>query len=361
MNYLLPFIVSLLITVLATPLTISFARKFKLIDDPKKRPHPAHIHQIIKPRAGGLPIFFGIVIAISLFIPLDKHVIGIILGITVLLLTGLLDDYLTDFSPIPRLLLQIIAAGIIVASGVGITFVTNPFGGIIRLDQIIYPLNFFGQHNIILIADLFAFIWIVWMMNMLNWAKGVDGQMPGIATIAALTIAYVAYQAYLKGDPNQLPIANLALITAGSALGFLFFNWYPAKILPGFSASTILGFMIATLCILTSAKLATALLVMIVPSVDFFYTFGRRIIHKQNPLKGDRKHLHHLLLKKGLTPRQISCVYIFSCAILGLLAINLSSQGKLFITIGIATLVLGIIIWLNFFGQSLAQSDPDNG
>ncbi len=361
MTNLLPLLVSFLITVIATPLTIKLAGRFNLVDDPKKRPHPAHIHQIIIPRAGGLPIFLGLIVSISFFIPFSKPVIGLILGSTVLLLTGLLDDYLTDFRPLPRLILQFIAAAIVVGSGVGITFITNPFGGIIRLDEIIYTIYLFGTHNIVLIADIFAFVWIVWMMNMLNWAKGVDGQMPGIAAVAALTVAYVAYQAYLKGDPNQLPIANLAFITAGSALGFLVFNWYPAKILPGFSASTILGFMIASLCILTSAKLATALLVMVVPSVDFFYTFFRRILNKQNPLKGDRKHLHHLLLKRGYTPQQISLFYIFSCAILGLLSINLSSQGKLFITIGIATLVLGAIVCLNFFGLSLKQSESDSG
>lgn len=351
MEVLLPFIVAFIITILFTPPTIFLAKKFNLVDDPNKRPHPAHIQQRIIPRAGGLPIFFGLLIPILIFVPFDKHILGIITGIIVLLLMGLLDDYLVNFNPYSRLILQFIAAALVVISGVGISYITNPLGGILRLDQITYSIELFGTHNIILIADIFAFIWIVFLMNMINWSKGVDGQMPGITTIAGIILGILSYKLYKQGDPNQLPIAILSFITAGTSLGFLIFNWYPAKILPAFSGSTILGFVIATLSILSGAKLATALLVLLIPSIDFFYTFFRRLFAKKSPFYGDQKHLHHLLLNRGWTHRQISLFYIISCAILGLLAISLSSQGKLFASLSIGILCLGAILWLHTFLQ----------
>lgn len=364
------FACSTLLSLLFTPPTIYLAKKFKLVDDPKARPHPAHIHSKVIARAGGLPVFLAIVISILIFIPFDqtsllsgdnKHILGILIGITILLIVGLLDDYLKDFSPYPRLFLQLLAAGVVVASGVGISFVTSPLGGILRLDEIVIPINLFGSHTIVLIADIFAFLWIVWMMNMVNWSKGVDGQMPGIAVVAALTIGYLSFGLFTKGDPNQFPIAVLSAITAGAALAFLVFNWHPAKIFPGQSCSTILGFMIAVLSILSGAKLATALLVLLIPSIDFFYTFFRRAATKKSPFRGDKKHLHHLLLERGWSHKKISLFYIVSCAILGLLAISLPSQGKLFAALGIGVVVLGGLLWLHLFGRSFERSDPDNG
>lgn len=349
----LSFIVSFSLTALSTPYFIKVAKKYGLVDDPNKRPHPANVQKRLIARAGGLPIYLGIITAIIFFVPIDKHVLGIILGITVLLVMGIFDDKLKNFSPLKRLFLQILSATIVVASGVGITFVTNPLGGLLHLDQIIYPINLFGTHNIVLLADIFAFFWIVWMMNMVNWAKGVDGQMAGIMGVAGLTIGFVSFNLFQQGDPNQLPIAVMSFITSGAAFGFLIFNWYPSKMLPGFSASNILAFMIAVLSILSGAKLAIILLVLLIPSVDFFYTFFRRIVTGHSPFLGDQKHLHHLLLKRGWSHQQISLFYITSCAILGLLATTLSSKGKLFTVIAVGAGSLGVILWLHFFSKDI--------
>lgn len=345
----LPFAISFIITILATPLTIYLAKKYQLVDDPNLRPHPAHIQNRVIPRAGGLPMYLAIVCSLILFVPLAKGIIGIILGITVLLILGLLDDKIHNFSPFPRLVLQLLAALIVIFSGVGIAFVTNPFGGILRLDLINIPVTFFGQHQIILIADLFALLWITWIMNVVNWSKGVDGQMPGVMSVAFLTIGFISYRFFLQGDSNQLPIAIIAFITAGASLGFLFFNWHPAKILPAFSGSTILGFMLATLAILSGGKLATALIVLLVPATDFFYTFFRRILSGKSPFFGDQKHLHHLLLHRGWSHQQISSLFIISSAILGILVVNLSSEEKLFTAILGIVIITGTIVWLQLF------------
>lgn len=345
---LLPFLFSFLVTLLATPLTIKLAKKYGLVDDPKK-PHPAHIQNRIVAKAGGIPMFLAIALSIFFFVPLTKAILGLILGLVVLLLIGIWDDLVPDLSPYLRLATQILAAGIVVASGVGITFVTNPFGGILRLDEIVIPVRFLGEHNLILFADVFAFFWIVWLMNMANWSWGVDGQMPGIIAVSAFTIGFLSFKLLAAGDIYQLPIAQLSFITAATSLGFLIFNWHPAKIFPGDSGSNILGFMIAVLCILTSAKLAAAILVMTVPATDFFYTFLRRITSQESPFRGDQKHLHHLLLRRGWSHQQISLFYILTATVLGFAAANLSSQGKLFTVIGAGTIVLGAILWLHLF------------
>lgn len=346
MDILLVILSSLILTAISIPLTIKFAHKLGLVDDPSLRPHPAHIHQMVLPRAGGLACFIGVVTTILLFIPLEKHILGLILGLTILLLLGLYDDRKPNFSPYLRLSIQILAAVVVVLSGVGIPFITNPLGGIIML-------GYFG--------DILAVIWIVWVMNMINWSKGVDGQMPGIVLISSIILGLLSIKFFLDGDISQLQTTKLSFLISGASLGFLIFNWYPAKILPGFSASTIFGLLIATVSILSGAKLATALLALLVPAADFLYTFVRRVLQGKSPVWGDRKHLHHHLLNLKFSHQQIALFYMLGSAILGSAALTLESKGKLFALALIGLIILGSILWLNFFGASSNQPDPDNG
>ncbi len=359
--FLLPALVGLIITAAFIPLNIKLAKKYGLVDDPQKNPHPKKVHTKIIPRAGGLACFLGIVISTLIFVPVEKHIIGIIAAISVLLVVGLIDDKLKNLSPYGRLVSHFLAAGLVVGSGIGISYITNPFGGLVRFDQLIFPLELFGTHNVVVIADLLALVLIVWSMHMINWSKGVDGQMPGIVMVATLFLGLLSAKLYLDGDPNQLNIAKLAFITSGVSLGFLIFNWHPAKIFPGQSGSTIFGLMIATLSILSGAKLATAGLVVLIPATDFIYTFFRRILQKKSPVWGDRGHLHHKLLDLGLTHPQIALFYIFGSAILGAIALTLDSKEKLFAAILISGGVFGFILWLNFFGGLSKRSDRDNG
>ncbi|QQG43720.1 MAG: undecaprenyl/decaprenyl-phosphate alpha-N-acetylglucosaminyl 1-phosphate transferase [Candidatus Daviesbacteria bacterium] len=361
MDLLLIFIITFLITAIITPVVIKLANRFDLVDNPSRRPHPAHIQERIVPRAGGLAIFVGMIAAFLLFLPLEKHLWGIILGMSVLLTLGLIDDKKLHFSPYWRLLGQILAATVVVLSGVGISFITNPLGGIIRLDTIILGFDFWGTHKIILIADLLALVWIVWVMNMINWSKGVDGQMPGIVLVTLTTLGLLSLKLFSQGDPQQLNIAKLSFIGAGAALGMLVFNWHPAKIFPGFSGSTIFGFLIAVIAILSGGKLATAGLVLLVPATDFVYTFFRRILQGHSPVWADRGHLHHHLLNLKLSHQQIALFYMIGGVILGTVALNLNSTQKLFTAVGLGTIILGGILWLNLFGGLSEHSDPDNG
>lgn len=372
MDIAITALTSLIITVLITPVVIKIARKYGLVDDPAQRPHPAHTQDRIIPRAGGLPIYIAILVSSLIFIPFQKYLTGIFAGTTLLLITGLLDDKLVKFSPYIRLVLLFIAAILAVSAGIGVSFINNPFYGLIdlpqdwnssiwQLDQLVYTVNFLGEHSLVLLADIFALIWIVTLTQIVNWSKGVDGQMPGITLIAAVVLGLLSLKFYNQGDLSQLNHAKLSFIVAGASLGFLFFNWHPSRILPGFSGSTILAYLLAILAILSTAKVATALLVLAIPTIDFIYAILRRLKAGKSPVWGDRGHLHHRLLDLGWSHQKISLFYMAGSAILGAVALLINTESKLFAGLVVAAVFTGFILWINSFGDLSNPQDPDNG
>ncbi len=336
---------ALLLAFVLTPLAIKLAWSWGMIDDPKTHKHVKVIHTYPVPRGGGMALFAAITIVSLIFIPLDKHLLGILLGLTVLTIMGLLDDKY-NLSPYPRLAVQFIAVAIPVAFGIGIAFITNPFGGIIDLTQPQISFMLFGQpHSIWVLSDLFAILWIVTIINFLNFgAKGVDGQLPGVVGIAAMVIALLSLR--FSADITQWPVIILAAVTAGAYFGFLPWNFYPQKIMPSFSGSNIAGYLLAVASILATAKVGTLMVVLGVPLIDSGYTVIRRIAHGRSPFWGDRGHLHHKLLDSGLSKRQVAVLYWMFSAFLGYLALNLNSNLKLYTIIFVVFLVGGILLWL---------------
>ncbi|MBI5465225.1 hypothetical protein HY946_01290, partial [Candidatus Gottesmanbacteria bacterium] len=161
-----PFLLSFLITLVSTPFVIRLAKYWGLVDDPKKRKHPAHTETRIIPRAGGISIFFGILVGSALSVPFSKQLAGILLGAAIIVGTGIVDDKL-DLNPYLRFVTNIVAATLAVGAGVGIAYVTNPFGpGVIHLDTLRFSFNFLGNHSVLILADLLAVLWIIWCMNM---------------------------------------------------------------------------------------------------------------------------------------------------------------------------------------------------
>lgn len=355
----LSFSVAFLLSLGVTPLTIWLYRKLGWLDDPQKSRHPKVIHRYPVPRGGGIPIFLSLLVSSVLFLTVDKHLIGILLGSSLLFLIGILDDRL-DLHPYWRLLGGFLAAGLVVASGIGIPFITNPLGGIIRLDQPQIPIFLFGKlRTIWVLADLFALFWIVSCMNFVNWSKGLDGQLPGVVVIAALTIATLSFR--FSADITQWPVALLAVILAGAYLGFLPFNLFPQKIMAGYGAGTLAGFLLAVLSILSTTKVGTAIMVLGVPLVDAGFVMLRRIASGQSPVWGDTRHLHHKLLQLGWSKPRVALFYWLVTAVLGLLALNLNSQQKLF-TILLLAISLGIfLLWFRLFGTLRKPPDQDNG
>ncbi len=340
----LGFLFSLSITLVVTPIVIKLAMKFGFVDDPKKHKHPAILHKQIIPRAGGLAIGVGIISAILMFVPVNKQIVGIISASILAIIVGVLDDKY-DLNPYIRFLSNFAVAAIVVLCGIGISFITNPLGGVIQLDDLILRFNIFGPHSIVVFADLFAIIWIVWVMNMLNWSKGVDGQLAGIAGIGFTVLGLTSLR-FSAADPSQTTVALLSFIAAGASFGFLPFNWHPAKIFPGYS-STVLGFLIAVLSIMSGAKVAIAVLVMAVPLLDGGFTIARRLLMKRSPFWGDKGHLHHQLIKLGWGHRKISLFYWVVCVILGSIALMSSSVEKFFTALLVLTVLIGMILWIN--------------
>ena len=272
-----PALVSFAVTLLITPVIIIFAKKLGLIDDPKRHIHPGIIHSKPIPRGGGAALFIGILTSALLFLPLNPVTIAILFSSFLALSIGIIDDKLNaqakDVSPYLRFLINILCAVIVVASGVTIPFITNPFGGILHFDSIGVPL--FGL-GVLRLSDALAVFWIIWVMNMLNWSKGVDGQMPGVVAISAITIGLLSLR-FAPVDAMSILDAKLSFMIAGAALGFLAYN-FPghSRIFPGYGA-TSLYLLLAVVSILSSTKLATAILVMGVPTVDAAFTIGRQL------------------------------------------------------------------------------------
>jgi UDP-GlcNAc:undecaprenyl-phosphate/decaprenyl-phosphate GlcNAc-1-phosphate transferase len=342
-----PLLISLFITAVLTPFVIWFSNKYGLVDDPKVHKHPSVIHTTPIPRGGGISLFLGAFLTSLFFIPLTQTTVPLFFASFLALVIGVIDDKLhassREASPYLRFLINILCAVIVVGSGINIPFITNPLGGILHLDQLIIPLIWFT----IPLSDLVAVLWIIWAMNMLNWSKGVDGQMPGIVAISAITIGLLSLRFPIVDATSGIDV-KLSFIIAGASLGFLLFNFYPQKIMPGYGATAIY-LLLAAVSILSSAKLATAILVMGIPTVDALFTIARRILARKSIFRGDNKHLHHLLLQLGFSKRQVALFYWAISAILGTISLFLHSKSKLFALIMLVVIVTGGLLFLHFF------------
>lgn len=213
----------------------------------------------------------------------------------------------------------------------GIPYISNPLGGVIRLDAIVIPITLFGySHHILLIADLLAIIWLSAMMNAINWSKGVDGQLPGFVGITALCIGLFS-QRFTSHDISTEAVLILAFITSGAFLGFLPWNFYPQKIMPGYGGGSLAGFLLGVLAIISFGKVGTAILVLSLPLLDASFTIIRRLAAKKSPFRSDWGHFHHRLLEMGWGRRRIAVFYWLMAAILGTAGLTLAGWQKLII------------------------------
>ncbi len=327
------------------PVVMWWYRKQKWLTDPVTSPHAKHVHTQPLPRGGGVVVGLAIVVAALFFLQIDKYLIAILAGIVILIVVGMLDD-IYDLHPLLRLLTGLSVALLVVGVGVGIPYVSNPFGpGVIRLDQPQLVLDLLGKtRHIWIMADMLAVLFIVWNMNIVNWAKGLDGQLPGFVSTALIVVGILSLR--FTDDPNQFNTTLLCFIGAGAFLGLLVWNWYPQKLLAGYGAGSIAGFLLSILAILSGAKVATVLMVLAIPTADAIFAVLRRIAAGKAPYWGDRGHLHHKLLDVlGWTKPQVALFYWFSSLVLGVLSLYLNTAGKL-VTIGLVTgVVFGFLIW----------------
>lgn len=328
--FLLSILVSFVASLIITPLVRQFFMFHGWIEDPITKHQKTHNATALTavPRGGGLPIFAAVTLASVIFLPLEKHLIGILLAALLTLMVGLWDD-LKDISPKFRLATNLLAAIIVVASGIGIAYLSHPLGGVIDLSQPQINFNFFGNHSIWVIPDILAIIWIVWCMNITGWSAGIEGQLPGFVAISAIFIGILSLK--FSGDISEWPVIILAGAIAGAYFGFLPYNFYPQSIMPGYSGKSLAGFFLAVLAILSGAKLATIVLLLAIPMIDAVVVLLRRLWYRRPLLLSDGQHLHHLLLKSGWSRPQIAVFYWLLSLVLGITTLFIGTLGKLIV------------------------------
>jgi UDP-GlcNAc:undecaprenyl-phosphate GlcNAc-1-phosphate transferase len=326
---MLAFALSFFLAAAVTPLVIWFYKRQGWVEDPEKQLHVKHTHQTAVPRGGGLVVIIALLISSFSLLTVDTYLLAILAGAVLLAIVGILDDVL-DLSPYIRIGTGLLASLLVVGAGIGIAYVSNPFGpGVIHLDQPRLSFMFGGStHEIWILSCLFAVFFINWNMNIVNWAKGVDGQLPGFVSVAAVMIGLLSTR--FHDVPTQFTTATLSFIVAGAFAGLLMWNWYPQKIMPGYGAGSLAGFFLSILAILSGAKVATTLMVLAIPTADGVFTIMRRLLAGKSPFWGDRGHLHHKLMDVfGWGRRRIAVFYWLSSLVMGALSLWLDTAGKI--------------------------------
>ena len=192
---------------------------------------------------------------------------------------------------------------------------------------------------------LFTLIWTLAIMNMLSWSNGVDGQFGGISGIAFIILGLLALR-LVGTEPVQITTAKMAFIAGGICLGFIPHTWHPSKVMWGFGAVTV-GLLISAISIMSRAKVATAIMIIMIPFLDGTITVARRVLQGKNPLKGDRKHLHHLLMARGWSVKRIALFYWASTLIFGTVGLITAEKSAVPVTLISGGLVSVGIIALN--------------
>lgn len=342
MSGVLALITAFLGSALCAPIIIAWYKANNWVDDPQTHLHAKVTHTTAVPRGGGLVVLFGILLASIFWLQWDQYLWAILAGAIVLGVVGWWDD-VKDISPKLRLALNVLAALAVIGSGIGIAYISNPFGGgVIHLDWPRINYFLFGEARTIwVLSDIFALLFIVWNMNIVNWSKGVDGQLPGFVTVSFLLLSLVAGK--FLDDPTTFGTYLLTLICAGAFAGLLVWNWHPQKMMPGYGAGSLAGYFLAILAILSGAKVAAVAMVLAIPTADAVFTIVRRLYRGKTPFLGDRGHLHHKLLDVyGWSVPTIALFYSFSSLFFGLLALNLNTFGKLISLIFAGILVIAL-------------------
>jgi UDP-GlcNAc:undecaprenyl-phosphate GlcNAc-1-phosphate transferase len=328
MQYLFLFITSGILTVLLTIIVKHFSLKQNILDMPE--PDGRKIHKNPVPLLGGLALIISVLFSIILYLYLFKpnlnivplkFFLGIIFANLVLALGGFWDDK-HNLPPKILWIFPALASLIVVLSGigVGIKFISNPFGGSVYIGQIVSIVYFKFS-----LSALLVWIWLMGMIFTTKFLDGLDGLCSGIGLIGSLTFFCLS----LTEKINQPITAGLAIILAGALFGYLFFAFYPASIFLGESGSTFIGLMLGVLSVILGAKIATALLVMGIPILDVAWAIIRRLYYKQSPFKADKSHLHHRLLDIGFSQKQAVLGLWAISASFGATALFLQSKGKL--------------------------------
>jgi len=327
--------VAFAMTFFLTPIAHRVGVQLDIVDKPSGR----RLHEGIIPRTGGLAMSIAFIIAIiaAQFMPIERtdsneviRFLGLLLGSIFISVVGFLDDRY-ELSAIWLYTAQLVAGSIAIVFLIFIETFNNPFSG-----QSVEPFPY-------IITVTVTLFWIGLIINTVNFLDGSDGLAAGVVAIAALMI--FIHSAFRL---NQVSVSLLALALLGTTLGFLPYNFHPAKIFMG-GGAYFLGYVLAVLSIIGGAKIATILLVMGLPLMDAAWQASSRLLRGANPMKGDRGHLHFRLIDRGVSPKWIAFGYYSFCAVFGIIALTTASQLFKFVTvivmIGITIIVFAAVSW----------------
>jgi UDP-GlcNAc:undecaprenyl-phosphate GlcNAc-1-phosphate transferase len=329
------FIAAAVIALALTPLVRAVALRVDAVDTPDHR----RVNLVPLPRGGGVAVAAAFISVVLAFMWLNSQLawiavpttidtptlVALLLGGALAVVFGVLDDYF-DLRARWQFAAQLILAGLAVGLGVTIEVLSNPLGSeLIRLEG--------------LVAAGFTVLWIVGMLNSINFIDGLDGLSSGVVLIAAVTLGLISLTLV-----SQIYVAVLCFALAGALLGFLRYNFHPATIFVGTSGVMFMGYTLAVLSIVGTAKIAVALLVLAVPIIDAFWIIVRRLAQGRSPFSPDRGHLHHRLLDVGLSHRQTVLLIYAICIGLGGLSLLLSGAGQVYAFLGVFV-VIGLALF----------------
>lgn len=314
--------------------SIAICRYLGLMDPP----NPRKVHAAPLPRGAGVGMFLAFLlgVAVSFWFNVDRfaseteRIVLLLAGCCLIVVVMVADDAV-GIAPLPKLGWQLGAALLVVVPrlrgehhGIVIERFNAPAFGTIEL-----PL---------LVALAFTVFWIVGMMNTLNWVDGLDG-LAGSVTLVSCVILFLHTYFWPRGNP-QFTISLLPLALGAAVIGFLPFNWHPAKIIMGDSGANFLGYALAISSIIGGAKIATALLALGLPILDVAWVILYRIAHGRSPLVADRGHLHHRLLDSGWSQARIVLFVSGISLVAGIASLLLPNKGA---KLG-AIVVLGLVL-----------------
>ena len=332
-DHVLAFMIALGTALILTPVVITFARRTGALDAPDAR--KVHVRPI--PRIGGIGIYAAFMVSVLIQLgfadltpELMTSLFGLLAGGTIIVVIGIIDDY-WDLPAKVKLLGQILAACVLVIGfDVRIDVVTDPFGDYIYLEYLAIPATIF---------------WVVGLTNTVNLIDGLDGLAAGVSSIAAVTIFLVAME---EGIPF---VAMITAALAGAAVGFLYYNFNPARIFMGDTGSMFLGFMLAGISVVGAVKSAATIALIVpilalgLPILDTTFAIVRRARNHRPIFKPDKGHLHHRLLAHGFTQKQAVLLMYVVSALFGLCALALTA-----VSIQAALLIILIVAAAVFLG-----------
>lgn len=334
-DMLIAFMISCVSTLLLVYPVKKLAHKLNILDFPDKR----KVNKKPMPRIGGVAILLGTFIGILYLDLTHEFFPDYLISASIIAITGILDDKFI-LRPIYKLTGQLIAAAFLIWSGIIIARITLPFLGIIELSSII--------------SIVVTLIWIIGITNAINLIDGLDGLASGVSTIALTSILLMAM------IDHQFFVAGLCIVLIGSNIGFLFHNFYPAKIYMGDTGSLFLGYSIAVISILGLFKKITLfsfvipIIVLAVPIFDTVFAIIRRILNGEKIMKPDNKHIHHQLLAAGFSHQSTVLIIYGVSAVFGALAVIFSKASLdylLFITVIWIILIYILAELVGIFGR----------